>query len=1540
MSTAEILSSTGNLIELLRSAPSNDNDNSALVNNLLLLHKEFESLSGNHSQKTLYNEHYFLQILNQIQAGVMIIDYYSHKIEDINEAGLQMIGAIKKDVIGKICHHFVCPSSKGKCPICDLGKKVDKAEEIMLTAKGEQIPILKTVNAITLNGKKKLIETFVDISDLTRAREKIINSERELSDLFEGINDAAYLIDLNKKFIKVNSIAYERLGYSKEEILKLGPNDIQSSKYKEKLPEITKTTQKNGFNIFESEHITKKGKLIPVEINSKLLLINNTKATLAIVRDISERKTIENKIKESEARFRELFENMTSGVAVYKAFENGKDFIFTDFNSAGEKIEKIKRENIIGEKLSTVFSNAKKCGLLAKFEKVWKTGKPAIIPKTYYSDGRISGWRENHVYKLPSGEIVSIYEDITEKVSLENSQRKMTVAIEQSPISIVITDTEGTIEYVNPHFTKMTGYTLEEAKGKNPRVLKSGSQGQEYYRGLWQTIKSGETWFGEFHNVKKNGETFWEKATIGPIKDENGHITHFIALKEDITEQKKAEIEMLIAQNETAQFLDTAADGLRLFSKDGTILKVNSTFLEMTGLREEEVLGKKCYEVINDADCKTNRCIINRVMGGENFIEHDTTLNVCNGNELHVISRSKPFFDINGERIGIIQNLKDIVERKKAKEEMQEQLEFMSTLLNTIPNPVFYKNTDRKHTGCNQAFEKFIGVPKHKIIGRSVYDILPKEIADKYFEKDNELFSNPGKQKYEWVVKNKNKSINSVIFNKATFNNSEGKVDGLIGVISDITEIKETEERLRRSRENYKTLINNMGEGMGITDFNEIFQFANASAEKIFGVKTGGLFNKSLIEFIDKKTLKKIKKETKSRENGELSHYEFDIKRPDGEIRSIIVTATPQKDEKGNLTSTLGIFRDITERKQHEEEIHDSEKKYRAIIDNMQDVYYRSDRHGNLIMVSPSGVNLLGYDSMDDLIGRNIITELFFKPAASKKYMEVLQKDKAVTNFEIVLKTKKGDPVIVLTSSSFYFDKKNKLVGVEGILTDITKRKEYEEKLLKSKIDADNANKAKSEFLANMSHEIRTPMNAILGFSESLYNKVEDNGQKKMLKSVLSSGNLLLSLINDILDLSKIEAGRLEISPQPTDLVHILEEIRVLFNQKLSQKGLAINLLTPDNFPESLKLDEIRIKQIIFNLVGNAVKFTHKGYIAIELEFSKTGKDIGQLKIHIKDTGMGIPESQHKQIFDAFKQQTGQVDRHHKGVGLGLAITRKLVSKMNGHIDLESVPGEGSTFTVVLNDVKITDLKPKKGDDTEFEVNIRFKPAKVLVVDDVPSNIDVIYSYLESSGLTMFSADSGEMALEILNHNKPDLILTDIRMPGMGGFEATKKIRENILTKSIPVVAYTASVLSSDELINSNLFDGVLFKPVSKKELYHELKKHLAFKTLKEKNDQEKKDKTGALKINDKTKAKLPELIGILEEQYIPGWNEIKDKLMLFKIDEFAGNLLKLANDFNLQYLEIYSKTLQNEIKSMDLDSMNQTLKQFPEIINDLKSLC
>ena len=245
------------------------------------------------------------------------------------------------------------------------------------------------------------------------------------------------------------------------------------------------------------------------------------------------------KLKESEERFRQFFENISSGVAVYDAQDDGNDFVFRDFNKSAERIDRIRKKDVIGKSVRELFPGIKKFGLFGVLQRVWKTGKPEHHPVSMYKDERIAGWRDNYVFKLPGGEIVVVYNDVTREKQFEKKLKVISRAIEQNPAAVMITDHEGNIEYVNPKFTDLTGYSQKEVLGKNPRILQSGELSQGFYEELWRVILSGKEWQGEFLNKKKNGELYWENTSISPVINEKGIITNFVAVKEDVTEKKK-----------------------------------------------------------------------------------------------------------------------------------------------------------------------------------------------------------------------------------------------------------------------------------------------------------------------------------------------------------------------------------------------------------------------------------------------------------------------------------------------------------------------------------------------------------------------------------------------------------------------------------------------------------------------------------------------------------------------------------------------------------------------------------------------------------------------------------------------------------------------------------------------------------------------------------------------------------------------------------------------------------------------------------------
>jgi signal transduction histidine kinase/DNA-binding response OmpR family regulator len=375
---------------------------------------------------------------------------------------------------------------------------------------------------------------------------------------------------------------------------------------------------------------------------------------------------------------------------------------------------------------------------------------------------------------------------------------------------------------------------------------------------------------------------------------------------------------------------------------------------------------------------------------------------------------------------------------------------------------------------------------------------------------------------------------------------------------------------------------------------------------------------------------------------------------------------------------------------------------------------------------------------------------------------------------------------------------------------------------------AESANKAKSNFLANMSHEIRTPMNAVLGFAEVLQDIEKEPEKIHYLEIIQNSGKELLRLINDILDLSKIEAGKIELQYSPVSIKNLLWEIEMMFKPKAMESGLELStqIITPHEY--KLLLDEARIRQIVINLISNAIKFTEHGSISITADLCNKNDGFPNqvdLTIRIEDTGIGIAPDQLDKIFGPFDQASGQNANQYEGTGLGLAISRGITEIMDGRLSVKSKPGKGSVFTLHLPDVEMTtteDASARSSNPYNFE-SITFKPAKVLIVDDIGYNRELLISYLSPWEFKILEAENGKEALKLTQQHQPDIILMDIKMPVMNGYEATTILKQTPGSKDIPIIAITASALKKDEEKISELCDGYIRKPVDKNHLIEEL---------------------------------------------------------------------------------------------------------------------
>ncbi len=489
------------------------------------------------------------------------------------------------------------------------------------------------------------------------------------------------------------------------------------------------------------------------------------------------------------------------------------------------------------------------------------------------------------------------------------------------------------------------------------------------------------------------------------------------------------------------------------------------------------------------------------------------------------------------------------------------------------------------------------------------------------------------------------------------------------------------------------------------------------------------------------------------------------------------------------------------------------------------------------------------------------------------------------------------------------------------IIAGTINRAHFERAILEARREAEEANKAKSEFLATMSHEIRTPMNAILGFSEILSNSISNPKDKQYINAILTSGRTLLALINDILDLSKIEAGQMHIVEEPVDIIKLTEEIIHLFQPKVQEKNIYLHFEKPDNFPNAVLTDEVRLRQVLFNVIGNAVKFTQEGGILVNVKAIQDAEN-GQLdiKIDVRDTGIGIQPDKLERIFQSFYQVESDITRKFGGTGLGLAISQKLMQLLGGKITVKSQPGIGSNFTLELAGLEETDFVENASSPYDWEdENFVFEEALILLVDDVDYNRELVKKYLENLNIDLLQAVNGKQGIDICRQYTPQLVLMDLRMPEMNGYEATEIIKSDPNLSHIPVVAFTASSMKHDDAKIRQLFDGYVRKPVTRKEILQVLKKFLPHKH----SEQAVVDMTFS---ETSSSGQIDLFMKVYNSELAPIHEELRSFIEPDTAEQFARNLAFFARHYGINSLISLSDQLKNALESFDFGQFDKLL--------------
>jgi signal transduction histidine kinase/CheY-like chemotaxis protein len=497
--------------------------------------------------------------------------------------------------------------------------------------------------------------------------------------------------------------------------------------------------------------------------------------------------------------------------------------------------------------------------------------------------------------------------------------------------------------------------------------------------------------------------------------------------------------------------------------------------------------------------------------------------------------------------------------------------------------------------------------------------------------------------------------------------------------------------------------------------------------------------------------------------------------------------------------------------------------------------------------------------------------------------------------------------------------------------------------LLEAKLHAEQSVREKSAFLANMSHEIRSPMNAILGFSELLEPDGLTPKQSQYVRAIRDSGAALLRLINDILDLSKLEAGKLELHPDPTDMRDSCGFLRTVFGQQAATKSLQLQFELAPNLPRALLLDRLRLRQVLVNLLSNAIKFTERGRVMTRVSWESQGDGrSGTLLIDVQDTGIGIPAGELEEVFKPFVQAEARQTAEREGTGIGLTIVKRLTELMGGSLAVDSKVGQGTVFHLRFPNVPVSGRLPvgdhaEPGGAVDFD---DFAPSTLLVVDDNQTNRELMAGIFEKTHHVVHFASNGQEALACLGKERPDVVLLDIRMPVMDGRTTLAEIRKQASLVSLPVIAVTASSKAGEEALLQSQFSGYIRKPFSRQTLFLALAQFL--QRASPGNGLEGQTLGHALKsipiLSPDQAAEWQELVLELRRQEATEWPTLRDSLAVNETRAFAHKLFLVGQAAHCAPLATYAATLTTFADAYAIGQMERYLVAFPKLVESIET--
>jgi len=960
-------------------------------------------------------------------------------------------------------------------------------------------------------------------------------------------------------------------------------------------------------------------------------------------------------------------------------------------------------------------------------------------------------------------------------------------------------------DYHSPRYKEMLGYADDEYENTEgafdaivhpddlPRVH-AAQQAHLQRREPYDTQLRLRCKSGEYRWFRSRGQAEWD-ATGQPLRMA-GSLT-------DITERKQAEEALKASEAKfSLAFMSSPLAMIITRITDGRILEVNPAFESMVGYSRVEAVGKTTPDLSLWENSAARQHFYADLLEHGGVDQCEYRFQRKNGTILIGLLSARVFI-LNHEQL-VLGSISDITARKEMEEALRESEFRWKFAIEGGGDGVWDWNAETDEVKYSRRWKTMLGYEEDEIkdLNQEWVDRIHPDDKD-YVAGTMQAYLDQEIDAYvvEYRLRCKDGNYKWILGRGTAVNRSEdGRVLRMIGTHTDITERKKAEESLHLTQYS----IDHITDSIVWIDKNAKYHFVNDAACRMFGYSREELLTMGVFD-IDP-IFPKDQWAQHWQDIIERGSFTIETVQKAKDGREFPVEVTVNFVEYNGQQYNCAVIHDITQRKQSEEQLKESEERFRNIFIHAPVGIFHSIPSGRFLIANPALAGMLGYASPEELMAAiaDMSVQLYVDPAVRPQIVEKMLRTEGWIHRDAVLwRRRDGRIITVDMTGRKVLDSKGKVAYLEGIVEDITERKQTEEALVVAKQTAEAASRAKGEFLANMSHEIRTPMNAILGMAYLALQTPLDARQRDYVAKIHASAESLLGIINDILDFSKIEAGKLELEFIPFALSAVFDHLATVIGGKASDKGLTIRFALSEEVPAMLLGDSLRLQQIMDNLANNAVKFTEQGQVVIAVEPAGAMENgVIPLTFSVSDTGIGMDPAQMQRILEPFTQADSSVTRRYGGTGLGLSIVTRLLELMGSRLEIVSEPGQGSRFAFTLR-LAIADdtLEPgrRRHDPTLAEALQRLRGARVLVVEDNRINQQVAREIIEQAGLQVQVAANGRLAVEALRHAADfDAVFMDIQMPEMDGYEATRCIREFKTAAELPIIAMTAHALQDE----------------------------------------------------------------------------------------------------------------------------------------------